>query len=142
MQSTRSRLPSRRSSTVIEANLAKKIKKLHRRYFEERADAKEELELFSSSHPNFIIKGHVIAIRKKIPGTKRKRIAGYKIKARYERNLDQIEKVLESKGKFVLATNKLNGDELSAEEIIRAYRDRNKGVESCFKYLKNKNSQS
>ena len=121
-----------------EVNLTKKVKKLQRRFFEERADAKEELEQFSSSHPNFIIKGYVIAIRKRIPGTKRKRTVGYKIKARYERNLQQIEKILESKGKFVLATNKLDGDELSAEEVIRAYRDRNKGVESCFKYLKNK----
>ena len=118
--------------------LKSRLKKLEARSFIEKIDASYEIFKTREQYQNFNINGNIVAIKKRIPGTKRSRKIGYKLKMGYSRNENRINKKLESKGKFVLATNKLDGEELSGEEIVGAYRNRNKGVEGCFKFLKNK----
>jgi transposase len=121
-----------------EMALKSRLKKLEARSFIEKIDASYEIFKTREQYQNFNINGNIVAIKKRILGTKRYRKIGYKLKMGYSRNENRINKKMESKGKFVLATNKLDGEELSGEEIVGAYRNRNKGVEGCFKFLKNK----
>lgn len=121
-----------------EKALKKRAKKLQSSSYVEKSDASFEISKTREQYQNFNINGNIVAIKKRIVGTKRKQTVGYKIKMGFSRNDDRIDKILESKGKFVLATNKLDSEELSAEDVVKAYRSRNKGVEGCFKFLKNK----
>ncbi len=73
-----------------------------------------------------------------IPKTKRRQKIGFKIKVRFEQNETKIARELERKGKFILATSRVDDSQLNAEEIIAVYRNRNQGIEGCLKFLKNK----
>jgi len=44
----------------------------------------------------------------------------------------------DERGEYVLAKDTLNKKEMSVKEIVACYRDRNKGIERCFKFLKRK----
>ena len=54
------------------------------------------------------------------------------------RNEKKIENLKNRKGKFILATNQLDDEKLTAIEIMDEYRGRNRNIEGNFKFLKSK----
>lgn len=53
----------------------------------------------------------------------------------FERNEEEIESVLNSKGRFILATNDLDETAYSDEQMLREYKEQQK-VEGGFRFLK------
>ncbi|NBT86610.1 MAG: IS1634 family transposase, partial [Alphaproteobacteria bacterium] len=51
------------------------------------------------------------------------------------RNQTAIDQYLNRKGRFIVATNRLNRDELSSEKLFEAYKDQ-QGVERGFRFFK------
>lgn len=62
-------------------------------------------------------------------------LTGYTIQSHYDRNPEAIEKCERHLGRFILATNELNLDKLSDEEILTEYKSLSK-TESCFRFIK------
>ena len=120
----------------------KAIKKNHQRLVNKVFPDKKEAQIYGENqrkqYPNFIFEHHIVAVRKKVRGTRKTIITGYNIKPSFRRNESRIEKEKERKGKFVIATNCFDSSEISAKEIIDAYRNRNGAIEGCFKFLKRK----
>ncbi|MEJ2418801.1 MAG: hypothetical protein P8Y45_18085 [Exilibacterium sp.] len=121
-----------------EIMLKRKIKTLQSRLFIDKMEADTELKSIREKFPNFKINGEIIAITRRIPKTKGRQKIGFKIKVRIEQNETKVARELERKGKFVLATSRVDYSQLNAEEIIAVYRNRNQGIEGCLKFLKNK----
>lgn len=62
-------------------------------------------------------------------------LAGYRVICTVQKNEEQITNVLNKKGRFVLATNQLNQEELPAETILTQYKEQ-QSVEGGFRFLK------
>ncbi len=119
-----------------EAVIAKACQKLTRKVFVQKEELREVIESQRKQHPLFIFNHQILGVFKKFPNSKRKIKVGYKILYRFSKNETRIEKLRQRKGKFILATDCLDDGGITAEEIIGAYRNRNRGIEGCFKFLK------
>lgn len=62
-------------------------------------------------------------------------LKGYKIKVTYVRNEENIKKILNTKGRFILATNDLDVSSISDEDMLNEYKQQQK-VEGGFRFLK------
>ncbi len=62
-------------------------------------------------------------------------IVGYKIEATFERNEEKITKLLNKKGRFILATNELDSKKYKNEQILEEYKEQ-QNVEGGFRFLK------
>lgn len=60
---------------------------------------------------------------------------GYKVELNFSRNISLIEKTLNRKGKFILATNDLDADNYPNENMLMEYKEQQK-VEGGFRFLK------
>lgn len=63
------------------------------------------------------------------------KITRYKIACSFIENNEEIASILNRKGRFVLATNQLNEEELSSEKILTQYKEQ-QSVEGGFRFLK------
>lgn len=120
-----------------EAALKKACFKIEKRIFETKDDAKLEIEAQRKLYPYFKIDHYIIGHHKITRGGKRVKV-GVKIRPKFSRNEKKIESLRMRKGKFILATNELNQESLNAEDILSAYKDRNRCIEDNFKFLKRK----
>jgi transposase len=68
------------------------------------------------------------------PGSK-SQISGYQIQAKGHLNKIKVEKALNKKGRFILATNQLSEKELPAAKILFEYKEQQQ-VERGFRFLK------
>jgi transposase len=64
-----------------------------------------------------------------------KLIIGYKMNTTFERNQGEIAKLLNRKGRFILATNELDSEGYTNEQILREYKEQ-QNVEGGFRFLK------
>lgn len=62
-------------------------------------------------------------------------LQGYRVNYTILENQEAITRMLTKKGRFVLATNQLNQDELPAEKILTQYKEQ-QSVEGGFRFLK------
>jgi transposase len=62
-------------------------------------------------------------------------VVGYKVETFFERNVIEIEKILNRKGRFILATNNLNVEGYKDEQILEEYKEQ-QTVERGFRFLK------
>lgn len=62
-------------------------------------------------------------------------LAGYQVICSVQKDEEQITNALNKKGKFILATNQLNQEELPAEKILIQYKEQ-QSVEGGFRFLK------
>jgi transposase len=62
-------------------------------------------------------------------------IVGYKIDTTFARNEEEIVKLLNKKGRFILATNDLDAEGYKDEQILEEYKEQQK-VEGGFRFLK------
>lgn len=62
-------------------------------------------------------------------------VVGYKVEADFERNEESIDTLLNSKGRFILATNDLDKESYPDYRILNEYKEQQK-VEGGFRFLK------
>lgn len=62
-------------------------------------------------------------------------IIGYRMDTRFERNHGEITKLLNKKGRFILATNELDSQGYKNEQILGEYKEQ-QNVEGGFRFLK------
>jgi transposase len=103
-------------------------------------DALNALKKIGKKHSLHIVKGQTVEVKKYAKAGKpklgeEKIVAGYKIVGSFERNRVEIENVLNSKGRFILATNDLDAITYSDEQMLREYKEQQK-VEGGFRFLK------
>jgi len=108
--------------------------------FDCETDAQSALQKTKNKHNLYHIDGSVVPIMKYAkkgkpkPGDE-KIITGYKIESSFERNQAEVNKLLNSKGRFILATNDLDGEKFPDEALLNAYKAQ-QTVESGFRFLK------
>jgi transposase len=64
-----------------------------------------------------------------------KAIVGYRVDATFERSQEEITKLLNKKGRFILATNELDSERYKNEQILEEYKEQ-QNVEGGFRFLK------
>jgi hypothetical protein len=62
-------------------------------------------------------------------------LTGHKVESTFERDIVEIEKVLNRKGRFILATNDLDIENYTDEQILEEYKEQ-QNVERGFRFLK------
>jgi transposase len=62
-------------------------------------------------------------------------IIGYRVAATFERSQEEISKLLNKKGRFILATNEMDSERYKNEEILEEYKEQ-QNVEGGFRFLK------
>jgi transposase len=136
-----------REQKTVERNIKKKddeLKKLLWRLGNElflcENDAKNSLKKIEDKQNLFMFKYELIPVHKYEKRGKPKADAtpilkGYKIKATYVRNEENIKKILNTKGRFILATNDLDVSSISDENMLNEYKQQQK-VEGGFRFLK------
>ena len=124
-----------------ESNLNKKIKKLEGELFACKRDAKKDFLKFQKTCKLFSLKHEVIKVYGKKDGKKGrpkngdKTIKGYNLKINYFWNKEEVSKLENSKGRFILGSNEMSENLISDEEIFREYKEQSK-TERTFRYLK------
>lgn len=103
-------------------------------------DALKALEMIRKGYKWHIIDYQVVASCKHARRGRPKQgaekiVASYKVEAVFSRNDEQIKRVLNSKGRFILATNELDERVCADEEILEEYKEQ-QDVERGFRFLK------
>jgi transposase len=143
-----------------EETLQNAIKKFEDEFFYCEKDAHKDLQKFIKGHPLFIIEGEVVPFYEK-KGTKRKKDKsveniesnenngedlhpyqnqnqnqiGYSVKVSYSKNLSEIKKHENARGRFILATNDFDLERLPDHLVLKEYKEQSK-TERSFKFLK------
>lgn len=136
-----------REKKTLDTNLEKKDKALKmalwhlgNELYKCEKDALKVLKKIGKKHPLHSVKGQTVEVKKYAKAGKpklgeEKIVAGYKIVGSFERNGEEIANVLNSKGRFILATNDLDAITYSDEQMLREYKEQQK-VEGGFRFLK------
>jgi transposase len=124
----------------IEDALKNKVNAFEKRVFNCQEDALKELEIINKKEHYFIIDGVVNPIESyDSPGRPKKgaekKITGYSMRCLITRHVDAINFEVNSKGKFILATNDLDEHDYSNATLLRDYKDQH-NEERGFKFLK------
>ena len=112
--------------------------KLEKRLFADKAEIRCAVDSLRKQHPNFVFTVTEKRKTKRVKGSKKRIGIGYTALISVGRNEDRIKKKKLRKGRFIIATDCTNDEELSSSEMLAAYRSRNRSVEGCFKFLKGK----
>lgn len=121
-----------------EAKIEKRLWHLGNEEFDCESDAVKELDKIKKKWKYHCMSGYDIIEKKKTgkrgrpkKGSEKVRIK-YKLKARFEKDIDRIDLERKRKGKFILATNSF---EIEPEDILKEYKNQ-QGVERGFRFLK------
>jgi len=103
-------------------------------------DALKALDAINKGYKWHTIEGQVVALCKYAgrgrPKREAKKIAAcYKVETTFSRNEEVIKRVLNSKGRFILATNELDESICTDEEVLEEYKGQ-QDVERGFRFLK------
>ena len=98
------------------------------------------MKKLEKKHPLYVVKAEIVEIKKHTKAGKPKAgeakiVVGYQIVGSFERNSVEIENVLNSKGRFILATNDLDSVNYTDEQMLKEYKEQQK-VEGGFRFLK------
>jgi transposase len=105
-----------------------------------KGDAYKAFEEFKKDYKFHTILAELVSVSKN-PGRGRpkkgveKIIVGYKLNASFERNQEEVAKLLNKKGRFILATNELDSKTYKNEQILEEYKEQ-QNVEGGFRFLK------
>jgi len=137
----------KREKKTLEKKVEKEKEKLEKAlwHFEKQIfhcpkDANKAFDEIKRGYKLHSLKGEVILIEKyakkgKPKESSEKVLVGYKMKTSFEANNIEIEKILNRKGRFILATNELNIEEYQDEQILEEYKEQ-QDVERGFRFLK------
>ena len=126
--------------TKQQAQLEKKLWHLHNETFQCEADAWKAFQPVSKRYRHFTLSMAVEAIERypkagrPRPGAEKVTV-GYRLVGAACRDEAAIEKTLNAKGRFILATNDLDGEHYPDEQMLREYKEQ-QGVERGFRFLK------
>ena len=120
----------------------KKIKKINNKIFLKKTEAEDEYKTLKEAHKFFTFIKKIVPIYKKIVGKTelgktKKKISGYQLTITSYKNISEINKKKNTKGRFILATNNTNEKELKNENILKEYKDQSK-TERGFRFIKDK----
>ena len=136
-----------REKKTLEKNLDKKdtalkniLWHLGNEVFDCEKDAETALKKIKKKNKLYVIESKIITIMKyakkgKPKAGEEKIISGFKIECNFARNTDEINKILNSKGRFILATNDLNEKNFSNQQMLAEYKEQ-QNVEGGFRFLK------
>ena len=136
-----------REKKTLDKNLEKKDELLRKalwhlgnELFSCKQDALSVLEKIEKTYGMYKIKGEVEQVLKYAKAGKpkpgeEKVYAGCKLVCTFERDSDEVAKILNKKGRFILATNELDESSYSDELMLAEYKDQQK-VERGFGFLK------
>ena len=120
--------------------LKKELWHLGNQIFQCEKDAKKTFDKVVKKHLLYTITSNVIPILKyasrgKPKAGEEKTVAGYKIESSFERNENAIASLLNSKGRFILATNDRDSKNYPDEQMLNEYKAQ-QNVEGGFRFLK------
>lgn len=103
-------------------------------------DALKAFENIRKEHKLHTLEAQVVPINKHAVRGKPKKgaekiVVGYKMKASFTRNREEVTNTLNKKGRFILATNDLDNENYKDEQILEEYKEQQK-VEGGFRFLK------
>ncbi|UAW63734.1 IS1634 family transposase [Mycoavidus sp. HKI] len=127
--------------TKQEQALQKQMKQFSTELFACEADAHKTFRREQKSHPLFILAPTVAPVEKyeKAGRPKKgetKQCMGYQIQVQIQRNDEAIQKLLQTKGRFILATNEGDKQGYPDKRILADYKAQ-QTVENGFRFLKN-----
>lgn len=134
-----------RAKKTITRNVNREIKDLETKIKKCKAKELENIELAEQAIAKLTIKMkyHTIKVAKVLSGEnisirggieKQLVIGGIKISIRQQ--IDKINRLIDAKSKFIVATNILDNEKLPAENVLMEYKNQFK-VEKGFRFLKN-----
>lgn len=103
-------------------------------------DARSALKKIEKKNTLHIITSQIVPIMKYAkPGKPKadgeKIVSGFKVESSFERNEAEISKLLNSKGRFILATNDLDKENFSDQHMLNEYKEQ-QNVEGGFRFIK------
>lgn len=125
---------------LLEEQLIKDIWHLSKQHFGCTADAYAEAFTIKKKYPLFNFMSKISEKTQYKNAGKPKQgekpdIVGYEIELVAEKNLEEIEKLLRRKGRFIIASNDLDEDAFPDEQMLREYKAQ-QNVERGFRFLK------
>ena len=117
------------------------LRKLSSKEFDDNESAQASVDALVQSWSFHTVDAHFLEVphyaRPGRPkqGGKPKRV-GFRVGGQIVEQRDAIEQALATKGKFVLATNELEEEQLPTETILTAYKGQGASVERGFRFLK------
>lgn len=103
-------------------------------------DARKAFEELKEGYKLHVITGQLEAVDKYSGRGRPKKgaekvVIGYRMSTTFEKNSEEIAKLLNKKGRFILATNELDSQEYTNEQILEEYKEQ-QDVERGFRFLK------
>lgn len=137
----------KRESATLDRNISKEKEEqskrlwhLGNREFKCEGDAEKEKIKFEKSLKYYTLDASIVPIKKhQVVGKPKKGVepktVGYQIKGELVKDEQGVEKIRRRKGRFILATNQLNRDELADDKLLKEYKEQS-GTEAGFKFIK------
>lgn len=119
----------------------KEWRKLAGQTFNCQADAKKALEQFNQKWKYNRVVAQAIPVmqysrRGRPTAEDQKEVMGYNLEGSVEEDIMAIEEAKRSLGRFIIATNDLDTERLSARAMLENYKDQGVSVERGFRFLK------
>jgi transposase len=108
--------------------------------FDCEKDAETALKKIERKNRLYVIKSEVVPVKKyakrgKPKAGEEKIIVGFKIESSFERSEEEINKLLNKKGRFILATNDLNKESFPDRQMLDEYKEQ-QNAEGGFRFVK------
>jgi transposase len=119
--------------------LVKQIKKLERQTFNCEEDAHKAFSKTAQWKYHTlrgVISAHERYAQPGRPTIASPTVINWQVEVTHERDASKISERHKSLGKYILATNVMDQEELPAEELLTVYKDQNRSVERGFRFLK------
>jgi len=119
----------------------KEWRKLEGQRFNCQADAEKALEQFNQKWKYHQANAKAVAVmqyprRGRPTAEDQKEVVAYNLEGSLEENTTAIEEAKRSLGRFIIATNDLDAERLSAKVMLENYKDQGVSVERGFRFLK------
>jgi len=119
----------------------KEWRKLEGQRFNCQADAEKALEQFNQKWKYHQANAKAVAVmqyprRGRPTAEDQKEVVAYNLEGSLEENTTAIEEAKRSLGRFIIATNDLDAERLSAKAMLENYKDQGVSVERGFRFLK------
>ncbi len=103
-------------------------------------DARKAFEEFKERYKLHVVMGELVAVDKYSGRGRPKKgeekvVIGYRMNTAFEKNQKEIAKLLNKKGRFILATNELDSQGYTSKQILEEYKEQ-QDVEGGFRFLK------
>ena len=123
-----------------ELKIKKELRQMESKVFNCVLDAEKAISNFKKRKSLFTIEYEIVPVEKYLSKGRPtqdalKEVVGYQVQGNIERSLSEIERLMNAKGRFVLATNDLDEKNYPDEKILADYKEQQK-PESCFRFLK------